>query len=188
VLSENLADKLDGIKATAASFFLDATDKATSLDDYLVDSIGSSVSNRVDAWLIDHPFISWLVAHPLISLVSSLIAIVLTIRLLVTVYRAIANAIDRIWLQILRSPWLLLKFFFGWETKPKTVAAANTTITNYEVTNNPEYLQEIMIRLEKIQQQQEQLIQDIAMLKQQHQTIEPKQIQLTTEKIIGDRN
>ena len=187
MLSENLADKLDGIKATAASFFLDATDKATSIDDYLVDSIGSSVGNRVDAWLIHHPFVSWLVAHPVISLVSTLIAIVLTIRLLVTVYRAIANVIDRIWLQILRSPWLLLKFFFGWETKPKTVAA-NTTVTNYEVTNNPEYLQEIMIRLEKIQQQQEQLIKDIAMLKQQHHIIEPKQIQLTTEQIIGKKN
>ncbi len=183
MLSENLADKLDGIKATAANFFLDATNKATSVDDYLVDSIGSSASHRVDAWLIHHPFISWLVAHPVISLVSSLIAIVLTIRLLATIYQAIANAIDRMWLQILRSPLLLLKFCFGWEAKPKTVNA-NTTITNYEVTDNPEHLQKIMIRLDKIQQQQEQIIQDIALLKQQHHVIEPKQIQVT-RKIIG---
>ena len=182
MLSENLADKLDGIKATASSFFLDATNKVTSVDDYLVDSIGNSVGHRVDAWLINHPFVSWLVAHPIVSLIGSLIAIVFTIRLLSTVYRAIANAIDRMWLQILRSPLLLFKFCFGWKAKPKTVNA-NTTITNYEVTDNPEHLQEIMIRLEKIQQQQEQIIQDIAMLKQQHYTIEPKQIQLTTEQI-----
>ena len=83
------------------------------------------------------------------------------------------------WLWILRSPWLLLKFLFGWPAKPAT---GNTTVTNYEVTNNPEQLQEIIARLDQIQQQQEQIIQDLAQLKQQPLTIEPKQLRLAEKK------
>ena len=184
MFSEDIADKLNSIKIEASSLFQNATEKV-NLDNYLLDSIGDSVVSRLDAWLIQHPFISWLVAHPIISLIGGLISIILTVRLLATIYRAIANTIDRMWLWILRSPFLLLRFLFGWEVKPKI--SPNSIVTNYEVTNNPEQLQEIMTRLDKIQQQQEQILQDLAQLKQQPHTIESKQIRLTTKSVIADR-
>ena len=182
MLSEDLIDKLSPIKSKASSIFQNATEKATSLDDYLVDNIGGSLNSRWDAWLSHHSFVAWLIDHPIISLISGLITAVLVIRLLATVYRAIANAIDRMWLGILRSPFLLLKFLFGWEPKTKP----QMTVTNYEVTNDPEQLQQIMLRLDKIQQQQEQIIQDLARLKQQPidlDKIELKQLKAIEEKI-----
>ena len=188
MLSEDLIDKLSPIKSKASSLFQNATEKATSLDDYLVDNIGGSINSRWDAWLSQHSFIAWLVNHPIISLISGLITAVLVIRLLATVYRAIANAIDRMWLWILRSPFLLLKFLFGWEPKPKK--PSNLTVTNYEVTNDPEQLQQIMLRLDKIQQQQEKIIQDLARLKQQPldiDNLEVKQLRAIEEKIINNK-
>lgn len=184
MLLEDLADKLSPLETKASSLLQNATQKASSLDDYVLDSISDSIVSRFDAWLIQHPFVSWLVNHPIISLVSGLITIVLTVRLLVTIYRAIANMIDQMWLFLLRSPWLLLKVIFGWEVKPDP---PNSIVTNYEVTNNPEQLQEIMTRLDLIQQQQEKILQDLAQLKQQPHTVETKQIRLTTKSIIAER-
>ena len=181
MFTDNLADKLNPLKTKASSLLNGATEKASSLDDYLVDSIGNSVDSRWNLWLLNHPFLAWMVDHPLVSLISILITVILTVRLLATIYRAIANTIDRMWLWILRSPFLLLKLLFGWEIKPKA-PIANTTVTNYEVTNNPQELEEIIARLDLIQQQQQQIIQDLAQLKQQQFIIEPKNLQLTEEK------
>ena len=188
MLSEDLIDRLSPIKSKASSIFQNATEKATSFDDYLVDNIGGSINSRWDAWLSHHSFIAWLIDHPIISLISGLVTVVLAVRLLATIYRAIANTIDRMWLWILRSPFLLLKLLFGWEPKPKDTS--NLTVTNYEVTNDTEQLQQIMLRLDKIQQQQEQIIQDLARLKQQPldiENIEIKQLQAIEEQIIKNK-
>lgn len=175
MLSDSVADKLNPIRTKTASLLHHVTEKTTSIDNYFFDSISNSVSSSWHNWLLQHPVISWLVNHPLIALISGLLTLILMVRLLATIYRAIANMMDRMWLWILRSPWLLLKFLFGWSPKS---TKATTTITNYEVTNNPEQLQEIMARLDQIQQQQEQIIQDLAELKGQPLAIESKQLRL----------
>lgn len=179
MLSDSLADKLNPLKTQTASWLHQVTEKTTSIDNYLVDSVVNSVGSSINNWLIQHPLIAWLVNHPLITFVGSFLILILIIRLLVTIYRAIADMIDRLWLGILRSPWLLLKLLFGWSAKPVTT---ESTITNYEVTHNPEQLQEIMVRLDKIQQQQEQIIQDLAQLKQQPRTIETQKLRLVEKK------
>lgn len=180
MLSDNLADKLEPIKTRAASWFFDSTEKATTLDDRLIDSVGGSLSHRLNAWLVQHPLVMWSVNHPIISSIAALTIIILILRLLATIYRAIANTIDRMWLALLRSPYVLLRLILGGKAKPDTVSS-NTTITNYEVTNNPEQLQEIMTRLDQIQQQQQQIVRDLAQLKQQ-MAIEPQQLQLVEKK------
>jgi hypothetical protein len=152
-------------------------EKASAIDNYLVDGISNSIGSGMTAWLAEHPIIAWFVHHPLIAILTSFAVIILLVRLLLTVYRAIANTIDRLWLGILRSPWRLIKLLFGWETKPKVVTS-NTTVTNYEVTSDSQQLAEIMIRLDQIQQQQQVIIQDLALLKQQTLTIEPQQRRL----------
>jgi hypothetical protein len=143
------------------------------IDNYLVDGISNSIGSGITAWLTEHPIIAWFFNHPLLAILISFVVIVLVVRLLLTIYRAIANTIDRLWLGILRSPWRLIKFLFGWEAKSKSVTS-NTTVTNYEVTSDSQQLQEIMIRLDQIQQQQQIIIRDLAQLKQQTLTIEPQ--------------
>jgi hypothetical protein len=149
------------------------TETASAIDNYLVDGISNSIGSGITAWLTEHPIIAWFIHHPIIAILTSFAVIILVVRLLLTIYRAIANTIDRIWLGILRSPWRLIKLLFGWETKPKSVTS-NTTVTNYEVTRDSQQLQEIMDRLDQIQQQQQVIIQDLALLKQQTLTIEPQ--------------
>ena len=177
MLPKNLVDKLNSIETRASSWLHNATDSATSLDDRLIEGIGNSVGYHFNTWLAQHPAIAWTISHPIISLVVGSITLILTIRLLVTVYRAIASAIDRMWLWILRSPWLLLKFLFGWERQPKVTS--NTVVTNYEVTQDSEQLRDIMVRLDKIQGQQEQILNDLAQLKQQPLAIESKLLSLS---------
>lgn len=147
-----------------------------------MDKIGNSVGSSLAVWLNQHPLVAWLVSHPLMAILISLVAIILVVRLLLTIYRAISSTIDRLWLAILRSPLRLLKFLFGWQPKPKTITS-NTTVTNYEVTSDSQQLQEIMARLDHIQQQQQEIIQDLAFLKQQPLNIEPQQLQLIEKKI-----
>ena len=144
--------------------FQDAIDKVSGVDDYLLNNFNRSIVNSINSWLSEHPVFNWLVSHPLISAITFLIAAVLTIRLLATIYRAIANTIDRMWLNVLQFPFWLLKMLFGWEKQPKN-NAEKTLINNYEITANPEQLQEIVARLDSIQQQQAQIILDLDRLK-----------------------
>jgi hypothetical protein len=181
VLLNNLADHLNLLKAEASSLIHQAMEQVSSVDNYLIDSIGNSVGSPITMWLTQHPRLAWLVNHPLMALLIGLVATILLVRLLLTIYRAIAVTIDRLWLAILRSPLFLLKFLFGWE-KPKTVSS-NTTVTNYEVTNDSQQLQEIMNRLDQIQQQQQEIIQELALLRQQPLTIEPQPLRLVEKKI-----
>ena len=150
--------------------FQDAVDKVASVDDYVANSIGKSLKTSINNWLDIHPLIYWLTHHPLISFLIILISGVLVIRLLLTIYRAIASTIDRMWVFILRSPWLLMKILFGWEKKSPDLPA-KSIITNYEITNDPEQLQTILARLDQIQEQQVKILQDLALLKQDSSVI-----------------
>ena len=135
---------------------------------HLLDSAIDSFNSRLNVWLTHHPLLNWFFHHPVVGAIALTIAIILIIRLLLTIYRLIATTIDRTWLLILRSPWLILKLLFGWEFKSKLDKAnTSTTITNYEVTENSQQLQDILFRLEQIQQQQQQILQDITSLKGQ---------------------
>ena len=187
VLLDNLdlTDKLNAIEEKALSIVDRATDKAFNVDDYIVNSISDTVGIRFSNWLSQHPLIAWLLNHPLIALVISLITAILVVRLVLTIYRAIASIIDRMWLAILRSPFTILKVLFGWEKKPET--SISTTVTNYEVTNDSVKLQEIVTRLDLIQQQQQEIIRELALLKQQPLTIEPQQLRLVEKKIVSNQ-
>jgi CBS domain containing-hemolysin-like protein len=175
-------DLLNDFKTTASASLHDAINKANTWDNYFVNSISSPITSAMHDWLRQHPVLAWLFNHPFISLIVSLITVILIVRLILTIYRAIATTIDRMWLWILQSPFLLLKFLFGWEVKPKN-KIAQTTITNYEVTNNSQQLEEIMTCLAKIQQQQEEILQDIALLKQLSPITKSKQIMLTPQQL-----
>ena len=135
-----------------------------------------AINSYIHRWMMHHPFVAWIAEHPVISLVVFLVAAIFLIRLFVAIYKLIMTSIDRLWLWILRSPFLLLKALFGWEFKPKTTATTN--ITNYELTTNSEQLEQICDRLDRIQQQQQKIIQDLALLKQNQNYIKETSIEL----------
>lgn len=178
VLFEGFTRELSSLENVTSSRLQDGIELVTTWEDRLMGEVTASVEALIHSWLIDHPLLNWLVCHPGIGLLIILIVIVLLIRLLVTIYRSIVVTIDRLWLAILRSPFWLVKLLFGWEMKPQN-NLTGTNITNYEVTTNPEQLSLIMARLEQIQRQQQQIIQDIARLKQQGIDIHPQAVGLT---------
>lgn len=171
---------LNHFKTTVSTSFQDAIHK--TWNNQVVENINDTISSNINNWLGQHPMWAWLYHHAFISLILGLIAIILTIRLFLTIYRAIANIIDRMWLWILQSPFKLAKFLFGWEAKPKNIVPP-ANITNYEITNNPEQLSEILNRLADIQQQQQEILQDIALLKQQQVIIESKPMMLSSQEL-----
>ncbi len=116
-------------------------------------------------WLEQHPIIFWMVQHPIISIVGVLIGVILFSRLL----SAIAYLIDKVWLWIIKTPWLLIKSLFG--IKNKTSEDIGNTI-NYELAINPEQLNKIVNQLQRIEKQQKQILQDIASLKKQNKTVD----------------
>ena len=133
-----------------------------------------SLSNH---WIEQHPRILWMLQHPVISIVGVFVGVILFSRLLA----AVAQLIDRVWLWIIKAPWLLVKSILG--IKNKTSEVVGNTI-NYEVAVNPEQLTKIAKQLERIEKQQKQILQDVAILKQQYQTVDTQKsiIKLPEEK------
>lgn len=181
MISEIVTDKLNSLSSKSSLMLDQALERSSSVDDYLVSRVTGSMKLSLARWLANHPAIAWMYAHPLLSLLAVLIGLILTLRLLATIYRAIAQAIDRLWLWILRSPWLLLKLIWKGKTTPQA-AKTQTTINSYEVSNNSAQLQSMLERLDTIQQQQQQIIQELAELKQQTLARELKQIKLIEER------
>ena len=188
MISEILTDKLNSLSSKSSLMLNQALEQSSSVDDYLVGRVMGSIKLSLARWLANHPVIAWMYAHPLLSLLAILLCFILTLRLLATIYRAIAQAIDSLWLWILRSPWLLLKLIWGGHTKPQAAETvttkAQTTVTNYTVSNNAAQLQSMLERLDIIQQQQQQILQELAELKQQPLAKELKQIKLIEDKVI----
>ena len=182
MLSDRLADSLSLLKNRASVSVDRAVDSLARVDDYAVDRFNRSFSSSISVWLSQHPAIAWAVSHPGTALIASLIVAVLTIRLIATIYRGVANTIDRMWLAILRSPVTLFKFAVG-SKEHKTTGSdtIKTVVTNYEVTNDSEKLTLILTRLDAIEQQQQQIVRDLALLKQQPLTVEPQRLRLVEE-------
>ena len=111
------------------------------------------------SWVENHPSIIWLLQHPIISLISILLIITLFFRL----FFAIAQLLDRLWIWLLKSPILLLKSVLGIKGKSSETISE---ITLKELTIEPEKIGQIIEQLETINRQQQQIIKDIALLKE----------------------
>ena len=123
----------------------------------------------VDSWLAEHVSILWLLQHPVISFVGFVITLVLFARLLV----AIATLIDLLWLWILRLPITIFRAIFKPKDKPQEKIAPTI---NYELTTNAEKSEQILQKLNAIEQQQKKILQDLATLKKNSQAKKTKVI------------
>lgn len=139
--------------------------------------MGIAINSWFNYWFAQHPTIYWLIQHPWLTSIATIILVVFLVRFFVTIYQIVVNLIDRVWLWILRSPFLLIKFLFGWEIKTKQLPNS-TQITNYELISDREQLKNICDRLDLIQQQQQQILQEIALLKQPLKNVSPHSLEL----------
>lgn len=128
-------------------------------------------------WFAQHPTVYWLIQHPWLTLITTIILVIFMVRFFVAIYRIVMNSIDRLWLWIIRSPFLLVKFLFGWEFKTKQ-SPNPTQISNYELVSDREQLKNICDRLDLIQQQQQQILQEIASLKQPLKNVSQQTLEL----------
>jgi hypothetical protein len=110
----------------------------------------------LQAWLLEHPIVAWLVLHPLWGL--SLLGVVLL--LFAGLWSAIARLTEGFWLTLVRLPFQLITWLFVTTTgllMRRWVKPAPTEAS-------PDRLVEIMTRLEALQTEQEDLLQEMRQL------------------------
>ena len=121
-----------------------------------------AIQSFFNSWVEKHPLIFWLLQHPVISLVSILLITVLLFRL----FAALAQLLDKLWIWLLKSPIILIKYILGIKNKTSEEVS---TINPHELTIEPEKISQIIQQLEIINQQQQQIMKDIATLKRKQE-------------------
>lgn len=125
-----------------------------------MDSISQTLLEPVlksaQAWIATHPVIAWIVIHPLWAIALFFLVLLLSWGLL----GAIARLIQQAWLLILQAPlkiflWLFNNLFKAFSMRaPK---AEEPTI----LEQREQRLLETLNRLEALQQEQEELMQEV---------------------------
>ncbi|MEB3229763.1 MAG: hypothetical protein VKJ64_02045 [Leptolyngbyaceae bacterium] len=129
------------------------------------------VRQPIEHWLLDHPMANWFIAHPLMLMLAGFAVVLLLAGLL----GAIAQLTENLWIGILRLPFQL-----GW-----TLMRGTVNVTKVIVQRSPtpalaelpeqkdggrspqQKLAELVSRLDAIQQEEAELIQQITTLVQQ---------------------
>jgi cell shape-determining protein MreC len=114
------------------------------------------IFNSVQAWLATHPVIAWIMSHPLWAIALFFIALLLSWGLL----GAIARLIQQAWFLILRAPLKLLQWIFNnlFKAFPRrSLNAEEPTV----LEQREQRLLETLNRLEALQQEQEELMQEV---------------------------
>ena len=118
-----------------------------------------AIQSLVNSWVEKHPFLVWSLQHPIISLVSLFLFIVLLFRL----FAAVTQLLDKLWIWLLKSPILLIRSLFGLKHKPSETKMA---VSSSELVLDPAKISQIIQQLETINKQQQQIMSDIAALKE----------------------
>ena len=116
-----------------------------------------------NSWLEQHSNVAWFLQHPWLSLGLLFISLVLLFRL----FAALAQLLDNLWIWILRSPVLLFKSLFRIGKKESDPPAMVENQINPTSTFESETLSQVLNKLEKIEEQQTQILQAISALKKQ---------------------
>lgn len=178
-LSETTAKALTTVTETrnqAVNSVTEATDKAKaslentiqqaeSLNHSLSEGIQSAISSSLNAWIYDHPRLVWLVNHPLQTAGILLLILFLFSGLL----KAVSSLTEKLWLFFLQAPFKLIQFIFALGSQsPGKVKASGLVATNsneiYTSSDRQERMTNILSRLDKIKQEQDLLLQELATL------------------------
>jgi hypothetical protein len=153
----------------------DSINKAGIMSDATSNFLQSAIDGTVKNWMDSHPLVFWLVSHPLISLAMLLLFIFIILGFL----QALGNFFAKGWLFILQIPLKLMQGVLSLGSK--SVSNLGGVVVKSLVSKNPEdknnsalqlrgvesnslesqeRLANILTRLEAIQQEQNQLLQE----------------------------
>ena len=120
------------------------------------DGLQSALFKPIQSWLLEHPMVAWLVLHPLWSLALVGLAILLFAGL----WSAVARLTEGFWLTLVRLPFQLVTWLFT--TTTGLLVQRWAKATPQEPTSDR--LGEIVARLESLQTEQEDLLQEMRQL------------------------
>jgi hypothetical protein len=130
----------------------------------------------VQTWLIHNPLLSWVFEYP----VGGIVAVVILVLLFGGLVRAIAQITEQLWVRLLQMPmragqWVFTQLLHLLRLKPRNPDHASALSPTQSLpptlnrsvplpTSSEQQLCEIMSRLERLQQEQTLLLQDIKTL------------------------
>lgn len=120
------------------------------------DGLQSALWSPLQAWLSDHPLVAWLVLHPLWGL--GLLGVL--VLMFAGLWSAVARLTEGFWLALARLPLRLISGLFT----ALTVLLAKYWVKSSPAQPSPDRLGEIMARLEALQTEQENLLQEMRQL------------------------
>ncbi|WP_242721810.1 hypothetical protein [Microcoleus vaginatus] len=168
-------ERVNQVTETAKASLEDNIQKAGIMSDATSNALQRAIDGTVKNWMDSHPLVFWLVSHPLISLAMLLLFIFIILGFL----QALGNFFAKGWLFILQIPLKLMQGVLSLGSK--SVSNLGGVVVNSLVSKNPEdknnsalqlrgvesnslesqeRLANILIRLEAIQQEQNQLLQE----------------------------
>jgi len=143
------------------------------ISDNVNDATRKAIENAIDysinSWLDEHPLVFWLVTHPIWSLIISIFILFLIFGL----FQAISSLFRSIWLFILRIPQKLIKkmFYFAvryFKDRHHQLSKQNSPQKELKLLEGEgksiqqHRVAEILQRLDKIKQEQDKLLEEIA--------------------------
>jgi hypothetical protein len=117
------------------------------------DGIQSALLQPLQSWLGEHPVVAWLVLHPLWSLALLGLAILLFAGL----WSAVARLTEGFWLALVQLPFRLVTWLFAGTTG----LLLKRWVRSPGGDASPDRLTEIVTRLEALQTEQEDLLQEM---------------------------
>ncbi len=122
----------------------------------LTDGLQSVLLRPLQDWLLEHPVVAWFVSHPLWALALLALAILLFAGL----WSAVARLTEGFWLTLVGLPFRVVTWIFT----TTTVLVMRQWSKDPATDNSPDRLGEIMARLEALQTEQENLLQEMRQL------------------------
>jgi ElaB/YqjD/DUF883 family membrane-anchored ribosome-binding protein len=173
---------VDTVNAAAKNSLEQTLQKADQVSDFTSNAMQTAISNSVSEWLQAHPTILrltqlliWATNHPVVSIVI----LIFVVAIAWSLTKAIARLFEQVSLSLLQAPLKLVQLLFAFSAKflgkfsglasNKPITDNNTEITVLQLSSSnlvyqdkQQRIAEISTRLEAIQNEQNELLQEIA--------------------------
>ncbi|MBW4487139.1 MAG: hypothetical protein KME12_05050 [Trichocoleus desertorum ATA4-8-CV12] len=122
----------------------------------VADAMQNALGGAMQQWMAEHQFWAWVLQHPFWSVGLLLVLLVLLQGLLST----IAQLIQQAGIGLLRSPWKLSQWLFGFSAR-SFQSALTAGDAKQGTDSKQQRLSEIVDRLEALKQEQDALLQEV---------------------------
>ncbi len=163
---------VDTLSATAKGTFEQTLQKADQISNFTSNAMQTAINDSVSEWLQTHPVVFrlvqllvWATNHPIWGVVMLLFTFAIAWSLI----KAISRLIETAWLALLQAPFKLTQALFGVSAKSlgkfkgkqtETLVLQNSN--SQPIPQDNQRIGEIFHRLEAIQNEQSELLQEVA--------------------------